>query len=359
MIEYQGRCDENEKAVGHSPKVLKEYYNFIKNDFDVKVYAPKTILAETGKEIQSVSKVLPRRIVMKAKKTIVSRIAGKLFMFRNIGLAIEHSKEDVLWFFNVEWYLMLYLFLHKKPENKKIVCTMFKEGFKGGIAGIVRQFVFRHARKKIDLIITTGPSFKYGKCHTKFIPDYVFSLDKYSKYLNKEKKDEVVCLGTMGDGKQLEELVSAFSLTDYPLTIAGRFYDNERFDNLKKMAGKNVTLINKYLSDEEYMDMLSSARYTILPYSEKAYTNQTSGVLLEAMFVDTVPIARRNVLTINEIPGVPFDDWSDIDGNFGEKLRLYAGSFDVKNYPEYAFLKKERYADYKVSRDYIKAFANL
>ena len=38
MAEYQGRCDEQDKPVGHCPKVLKEYYNFIKDDYLVRVY---------------------------------------------------------------------------------------------------------------------------------------------------------------------------------------------------------------------------------------------------------------------------------------------------------------------------------
>ncbi len=162
----------------------------------------------------------------------------------------------------------------------------------------------------------------------------------------------------MGDGKQLEELVSVFSMMDYPLTIAGRFYDKERLEALKSMASENVTIIDKYLSDEEYMDMLSSARYTILPYSKTAYTNQTSGVLQEAMFVNTIPIARREVLTVNEIPGMPFDEWSDMDSNYSEKLRIN-GSNAEKIYSEYAHLRKDRYADYKVRREYKKVFAKL
>ena len=358
MTEYQGRCDEQDKPVGHCPKVLKEYYNFIKDDYLVRVYAPKNILRETDREIQKNSRVLPRRVVMHSKKTLATRIGGKLNMFKNISLAVSQSNEDILWFFNIEWYFMLWLALHKKPRDKKIIVTMFKEGFKGGIAGVFRQFIFNKAKKKIDLIITSGPSFKYGKCETVFIPDYVYSMEKYDKYLNKEKRDEVVCLGTMGDGKQLEELVSVFSMMDYPLTIAGRFYDKERLEALKSMASENVTIIDKYLSDEEYMDMLSSARYTILPYSKTAYTNQTSGVLQEAMFVNTIPIARRDVLTVNEIPGMPFDEWSDMDSNYSEKLRIYASNAE-KIYSEYALLRKDRYADYKVRREYKKVFAKL
>ena len=124
------------------------------------------------------------------------------------------------------------------------------------------------------------------------------------------------------------------------------------------MASDNVTIIDKYLSDEEYMDMLSSARYAILPYSKSAYTNQTSGVLQEAMFVNTIPIARREVLTVNEIPGMPFDEWSDMDSNYSEKLRIN-GSNAEKTYSEYALLRKDRYADYKVRREYKKVFAKL
>ena len=44
VCEYQGRCDAKGNAVGHAPKVLSEYVSYVRDDFDVTVYAPETIL---------------------------------------------------------------------------------------------------------------------------------------------------------------------------------------------------------------------------------------------------------------------------------------------------------------------------
>ena len=154
MVEYQGRCDENSVAVGHSPKVLADYYNIISGFTKTTVYAPRTILRsmERGSSLVKSAKVLPGYIPMKAHNSLFEKINNKLKMFNNIKLALKNSKDDTVWFFNVEFYLMLYLAFHRKPKQK-IVCTLFIEGYKGGLVAKIKQKIFEKAQKKIDVII--------------------------------------------------------------------------------------------------------------------------------------------------------------------------------------------------------------
>lgn len=311
MIGYQGRCDEKGVAVGHSPKVLGEYYKIAKNVADVSIYAPKTILRSTSCEISKGAKVLPFSIGMTGKKSLFVKILNKIHMFDNLSLAIKNSDDDILWFYNVEYYFWLYIFLHKRI-NKKIVCTLFINGYEGGIVAKVKQWVFEKAQRKIDYIVGTGASFSYKNVEHTFIPDYVYEADKLEKYLNVSKQDYAVCLGTMDRGKQLECLIDAFNHSGYRLVIAGRFYDKEWYKELCESSHDNIEIIDDYLDGERYMKLLSEARYCVLPYSPDKYGIQTSGVLQEAMFVDTIPVSFNRVLEGSGLPGVGIESWEDL-----------------------------------------------
>lgn len=350
MVEYQGRCDTEGKAVGHAPKVLIEYYDFIKDICDVNVFAPKVILKQLPKEISANSKVLSKQIVMKGHNSFYEKIANKMHMFQNLKQAFQGSDADIVWLFNVEYYVMLYLFLHRKPKQK-VVCTLFMEQFKGnGIVGKVKKYVFGQAQKKIDLIISSGENFHFSNCESKFIPDYYYQEEKYKTYQHVAKKEMAVCLGTMGDGKQLEEMVEAFNRVGYPLTIAGRFYDKQRLERLKNAAGENISIVDKYLSDAEYFDLLSQAKYTVLPYSPLQYNTQTSGVLQEAIFVNTIPVSYKAVLEGNNTLGVGFLEWS--------KLTKEILSGDVSNLLEqYKELRENKYSERTIRTSYSDIFS--
>lgn len=322
LIEYQGRCDENGIPVGHAPKVISEYYNFIKDYCDVTVLAPKTfsnVLSDSGIDN---TVILPRHIVMKGQTPFIEKITNKLGMFKNIKEAIKLADKDGdvnLWFFNVEYYIMLYFFLHKKPKHK-VTLTMFIDGYHAGenasiknkIINGIKQKIFESAQKKFDLIISTGEKFKYKNCKNEFIPDYYYIDEIYDKYNDVNKSDYAVCLGTMGRGKQLRELVDTFNRIRYKLNISGRFYDKELFKELKAAANENITINDTYLSNEEYLKLLSEAKYTVLPYPENCYSHQTSGVMQEAIFLKTIPVTYKSILDGNCCPGVGFESWDKL-----------------------------------------------
>lgn len=370
MVEYQGRCDAQGRAVGHAPKVLWDYLQLIRNDCEVSVFAPKVILKELPGEDRKNedslrAKVLPCHIVMKGKTPLWEKITNKLHMFQNIRSALKYADADILWFFNVEYYLMLYLFLHKKPKQK-IVCTLFLDGYHAdaraglkakAVAGI-KQWVFEQAQKKISLIISTGKQFTFQNCRWEYIPDYYDKKELYEPYRRREssgagKEERAVCLGTMGNGKQLEEMVKAFVRIGYPLTVAGRFYDPERVKALRTTAGEGngtIEILDRYLSEEEYLSLLSRAKYTVLPYPPQNYATQTSGVMQEALFVDTVPVTYRAILEGNGILGVGFENWEELSP--GMLLQ------DTTEYlTEYRRLRETLYSEDSVKRRYIDIFA--
>lgn len=312
MIEYQGRVDEKGKALGHCPKVFNEYFDFIKDYCQVSVFAPKEILNEFHGTKECVSaKILPGKIVMGQDKTILAKISNKINMFKNIGLALKHTDADTVWFFNVEYYLFLYLFLHRKI-NKKIVCTMFLDCYRGGIPAKIKQFIFEKAQKKIDLIISTGKQLHFNNCKYEFVPDYFYDkkLDRYNE-IHKEKL--AVSLGTMRRDKQLKEMILAFNKMDYPLIVAGSFHDKALYKELCEIASSNVTIRDEYLSEDEYLKLLAKATYSVLPYNPEKYDRQTSGVMQETIFVNTIPVTYNAILNGNGIEGIGFDNWDELN----------------------------------------------
>lgn len=349
MIEYQGRCDEKGVAVGHSPKVLGEYYKIANESASVQVLAPRTILRSVDSSISRQAKVLPYSIGMTGHKSLFTRIGNKLRMFDNIKLAIKSCDADILWFYNVEFYFWLYIYLHKRAKQK-IVCTLFISGYQGGIVAKLKQAIFEKAQKKVDYIIGTGASFSYKNVRFSFIPDYIYESEKMEKYHGVKKQDYAVCIGTMDRGKQLEPLIDAFNHNGYKLIIAGRFYDKEWYQELSNMAKDNVEIIDNYLDSDSYMKLLSEARFCVLPYSPNKYGIQTSGVLQEAMFVDTIPVSFDKVLEGSGLPGVGIDAWEDL-----YDVKRLAENPDIKE--KMAKLRKEVYDQKVVLDNYKKIFA--
>ena len=327
MIEYQGRVDINNKAVGHSPKVLVQYRDMIADFCNVKIFAPKEIIHEIPEYMRTGMHILPKNIVMKSGNTVFERINNKFHMFKNIKNAIKNADADYLWFYNVEFYFFLYLWLFVKTK-KKIVITMYIDGYHGGLVSGIKMKIFRKAVKKVESLIFTGIGFATDAHESVFIPDYFYEKDRFEKYVYSEKKEEAVCLGTMSEGKELEEMVEAFAKNGYPLKIVGRFFDEKRYNELCRKAADNISVTNAYVSEEEYLSMLGEARYCVLPYSKNKYNTQTSGVLQESVFLNTVPVSYEEVLSGNGIPGIGFSSWDELsldisDDGYSELLANY------------------------------------
>lgn len=354
MIEYQGRCDTNGKAVGHAPKVLAEYCDMIyaPDGADISIYAPDVILKELPEDLKDSpginTHVLFHNIVMKSHPALSDRIANKFRMFANIRRSLKESDASVLWFFNVEFYLFLYLALFGN-NHKKIAVTMFLDGYHGGVIASVKQKIFETGQKKIWRCISAGPSFTFKNMPSVFIPDYVCDEGLYSRYRGAGKEDYAVCLGTMDKGKQLEELVKVFSRMSYKLIIAGRFYDKERISALRKASGDNIEIRDEYLSTEEYLALLSHASYAVLPYNESNYAFQTSGVMQEALFTDTIVLTHKDILEGNNIPGVAYLSYDDInDGMLVSNASNISRNREIL--AEYDRLRKEVYSKDSITK---------
>ena len=362
LVEYQGRQDTTGRPVGHAPKVLAQYFETVQGAFDTDIFAPECILKESEKKLsdrksweeRKKSKnihILPHSLVMKGKNSFSDKVLNKFRMFSNINKAIKNSQADVVWFFNTEYYLMLYLAIVGN-HGKKVCVTSFMEGFtaskNGKFAGI-KQKIFEKAQKRISLIIATGYGYRFKNAKSVYIPDYTYDENIYAKYTDGRCRFETeidiptgryaVCLGTMNPEKQLEEMTEAFSRIGYPLIVAGRFYDKDRLERLRSAAAGNVKFIDSYLSVDEYYTLLTNAEYVVLPYSPEQYGTQTSGVLQEAVFCGTIPVSYSRVLDGNRVKGIGFESFDRLKT---EDLEITPAKRQ-EYLDEYARLRREVY----------------
>ncbi len=376
LVEYQGRQDTTGRPVGHAPKVLAQYFEIVRDSFDTDVFAPECILKESEKKLSDRKAwdkrkksrnihILPHSLVMKGKNSFSDKVLNKFRMFSNINKALKNSQADVVWFFNTEYYLMLYLAVVGN-HGKKVCVTSFMEGFtakkNGKFAGI-KQKIFERAQKKIALIIATGYGYRFKNVKSVYIPDYTYDKSIYGRYaagaVAAETKIVVpegryaVCLGTMNPEKQLEEMTEAFSRIGYPLIVAGRFYDKERLARLRDAAADNVTFIDSYLSVDEYYMLLTNAEYAVLPYSPEQYGSQTSGVLQEAVFCGTIPVSYSRVLDGNRVKGIGFESFDELKK---ENLEL-TSKMRQDCLDEYDRLRREVYDKNKIEKDLRAALA--
>ncbi len=376
LVEYQGRQDTTGRPVGHAPKVLAQYFEIVRDSFDTDVFAPECILKESEKKLSDRKAwderkksrnihILPHSLVMKGKNSFSDKVLNKFRMFSNINKALKNSQADVVWFFNTEYYLMLYLAVAGN-HGKKVCVTSFMEGFtakkNGKFAGI-KQKIFERAQKKIALIIATGYGYRFRNTKSIYIPDYTYDENIYGRYVSVAGSAETkiavpegryaVCLGTMNPEKQLEEMTEAFSRIGYPLIVAGRFYDKERLARLRNVAADNVTFIDSYLSVDEYYMLLTNAEYAVLPYSPEQYGSQTSGVLQEAVFCGTIPVSYSRVLDGNRVKGIGFESFDELKK---EDLEL-TSKMRQDCLDEYDRLRREVYDKNKIEKDLRDALA--
>lgn len=117
----------------------------------------------------------------------------------------------------------------------------------------------------------------------------------------------------MKTDKELEELVDVFNKLDDKLKLMGRFADEDLYNRLRETAKDNIEIVNKYLNYDEYMQTIAESEYVILPYKTSLYDNKTTGVLLETLFLGSVPIAPKSILEDNEVNGVGYQSIYDLE----------------------------------------------
>ena len=317
MVDYYGTCDEKGKAIGHSPKVAREYRELFSEKETVALAVSPCIACEVRDAGFDDVYCLPYNIIESNYNKLSKRITDKFKLFVNIHHAFRIRGYDLLWFYRVDFFLFLYMLFAGKRKSRRI-CLIYQMGGGTGVLEKVINFVYKTGLMKFDGVIYTQPKMKIPVKMSLYMPDYWYKKDKYAHFAALPKAEKAVCLGAMNPYKQLEELVDIFNKSGYPLEIAGYFFDKARVARLKARAKENVSIRDCILSEEEYYEKLGGARYSILPYDMNQYKNRTSGILLESAFLRVIPVAPDRLLKENELSGIGYDSFSEIANRMKE-----------------------------------------
>ena len=311
MVDYYGACDRQGKAVGHSPKAAREYRTLFSEKDEVDLAVSPCIAAE--EEDAGFGRIyrLPYNIVEADYDRISKRILDKFRILKNIHQVSRIKGYDVVWFYRVDFFLMLYMIFAGRRKGRRI-CLVYQMGGGTGIVGRLMRLVYGKGIRRFDGVIYTQPGTQIPVEHSFYMPDYWYREEKYAAYAALPKEEKAVCLGAMNPYKKLEELVDVFNRSGYPLEIAGYFFDKERLQRLKARAKENVRIEDRILSEDEYYRKLGTAIYSVLPYDMGQYQNRTSGILLESAFVGAIPVAPASLLEANDMAGIGYQSMDEM-----------------------------------------------
>ena len=300
LVDYISYTDKNGLPMGHSLKVMREYAEWVQNDFEVVYSAHASYLKRLG-ERQQIE--LPFKIWEgQDYSSIKGRIHQLFVSWINLKRIWSQRHIDYIWFCNIDFFLMVFLICHR-CKKKKIIITTYLEKFEKGYQNLLARLAF----SKVKLVITSNKAIKYQGTNKLYIPDYLYNGSLYEKYKAVEKEDMVVCVGAMGASKELPELIDVFNKNGCHLQIQGYFADKDLLYQLEERANKNIKIIDGYLQYDEYLELIGKAKYCILPYKETVYSVKTSGIILESIFLDTVPVCNNKLLQRWEVSGIGYN----------------------------------------------------
>lgn len=312
MCGYYGMCDSQNNIVGHIGKVTREYMELLEEEYKVHLMASPCIYDDLKKEKSILGERLKYDILVDVPFTMKKRIIDKWKIMRNIWQCLHNSNAETLFFYQTDFFFFLYIFLLYRKGSKRIFALIYQQNFTGGKLEGILNYIYKKALNKLEGVIYTQKKQEILHQKSLYIPDYLYDADYYEKYNVTPKEEKAVCLGTMNRYKQLEELIQVFKDIDIPLEIYGRFDDKDRVQQLMKNKSDNVVICDCILSTEEYYQKLGKAKYSILPYDMKQYVSRTSGVLLETIYVGSIPIAPKALLEQNGIVGYGYSELEEL-----------------------------------------------
>lgn len=145
----------------------------------------------------------------------------------------------------------------------------------------LNRILFKLAKRKIDGVLC--PNDKVGRTFGLpylVLTDYIYDKTEMPPHSENAKYDFGV-IGIMSRDKDVADVVKTFTGTDYKVLIAGHF--GGRKDEVCGQYTDNITVVDKYLTNEEYEQAFSDSDCIVLPYGD-AYKNQSSGVIFDVLF---------------------------------------------------------------------------
>lgn len=338
IADYIGYSDRQGAPMGHPVKVLGEMAALLSPFEAVCIAAPEKHLPHIRCQ-GGIPCIGLGHSVGAYDRNKVENLFKK---WRNLG-QIFRKASGTVWIVTADFSLFAYLFCHPGKRKNSILTLCYQPL---ACASGWRKRIISAVLRDVRLIVATNPHFlSVLPGNALFVPDYCYDPGLYAEYPHEPPAERTVCVGMMSPSKKLEKLVQTFSAVPSELVIAGDFSQHqERYWRLTDMKTSNVTLINRRMENTAYYRMLADAKYVVLPYDMALYSERTSGILLETIFLHRVPVAPRELLAYNGIAGIGYEQISDIPHLLGqadvdaaivrENDRLVMENFDLETIRE-------------------------
>lgn len=328
LIEYKCIVNDEGQPFGHAEKAIEDAL-MICNRLGVKAEVA------ASSDFKAASFLLPNSLNV---KEYTYRSVSKIMQNLKAATKVTKGEEVLFWFVNVDWYLFLFLSLHKLCQRK--MATVYKDrfdqidGFKGKkfFVGDVLYALLEKGVGQIDLFLETFHS-SVRKSDAVYLPDYIYT-PFYEKQRVKEKIERVICPGTINTQKDVKGLVEVFNQINYPLLIVGQFADGTLYDELLKSKSDNITIENRRLEYDEYYRLIAESTYCITPYNMNRYTSATSGVIREAVYLGSTVIAPRTLLDNMGMNGIAYETLEDLVNLFSQGEIVSVADNDLTIYRE-------------------------
>ena len=321
LIEYLNYTSADGATIGHGKKVLGQRAELLSDEYMVECVCSSSYLpdgcSQAGQALDVISQ--EGKTIKEINKAV----------FRNLRSCAEHLPEsDVIWFTNSDWHLMAFLpFFH---TSAKIIVTAYRDIRKDVAASksklaFLKKYLVEQGIKKTDLFAVSNRALQLSNNQI-FVPDYFFD-ESYAGYVSETKIDRILCVGAMRKSKDLDGVIARFRGSDVPVYIVGGFQEKDWLAQLKQQSTPNIRIEDRIVPYDEYYRLIGESRFTIMPYNMNVYETATSGILQEAMFLGSVPIAPEKLLQYNGVRGVGYHAVSKLPNSL-DALKIIGESVD-------------------------------
>ncbi len=277
-----GKHNGKGKLFGHYLTVFEQYYQILKDDFQVSLGVTK----EYKRKINFCDSFFTIKFGQDYSKTY-NRLDKYFSLVKEMlnVIIVLNSKYDIIIFqqTNFIFSLIPLIFYFGK---KKIFFIVYKDYLNSGgkIKRAIKQFIYIIAKKKIKgLIVGIEKLGKIYNLNYLVMPDYIFNI-KFKDNSAVLIKYDIAIVGIITSSKQVIDVVSSFYKSKYRIIIAGKFKDNGQYKKVCQFNSDNITIINDYISREKYNDILQSTKFVALPYDPAIYKLNSSGVFYDAIY---------------------------------------------------------------------------
>lgn len=283
--------DINGYPSGHYIKTSKQYANLLGEFYDVII----TSSVYYSSHLLNYNTMHLNHNVLDNKFGFINKIKRIFKLISNMIKVLSSNSDKIIiqacdltvmsicllfYFGNKQIYLIRYDDLNSLSRLKKLAFRVIKHKISGLITGL---------EKSLTSYNTNGI----------VVSDYFYDpkenlyKEGNGSIKNNQWKYDFSIIGIIREDKNIEDVINTFSGTNYNVCIAGRIVDATRLENLKEKISSNIQIINDYISEEKYKEIITNSKFIVLPY-KKGYNHTSSGVIFDAIY-NKKPVIVSNV----------------------------------------------------------------